>query len=324
MPISDVLLITNQRATEVDGVIDRCRAHGLSIERINLCQYPEKVFFSWSPADERNFDRENLAHTLSAKAAWFHDPGRYTIARSLKGHARELAFRDCEGFWEGATHASSAVWLNRPDSIFKSSKKLLQLAVAKNLSIPIPDTLVSNDPELVRSFFDAHGGAILKSISNGYSIYGAEQLKLYSRFFLLPNEELIKGLAFSPLIFQQRVLKHRELRVTIVDDMCFGMVADTMDLNEQDIDIRQLDYSAETGRFSGIAVPATVENASLKLMRNLGLSYAGLDWVEDKDGRWLFLEINCMGSFKWSELCGAGDITGALSEALIRRAELDA
>ena len=320
MLVADLLLITNQRATEVDGVIDRCRMRGLTVERINLCQYPEWARFSWSPARGGFSESENLANTLSAKVIWHHDPGRFTITGSLKGHARELALRDCDGFWEGMTHSSRATWLNCPQSLATSSKKLLQLSLAQSFGISAPETLVSNDPEQVRAFFDAHGGAVAKSIANGYSVYGTEQLKLYSRFYSTPPKELLEGLAYSPMIFQKRVAKQRELRVTIVDDRCFGMVANTADLNEQDIDIRRLDYNVERKRFSGFSVPEAVEAASRKLMQDLELSYAGLDWIEEQDGRWLFLELNCMGSFKWSELCGAGDITGALSEALIKRA----
>ena len=177
--------------------------------------------------------------------------------------------------------------------------------------------MVSNDPIEVRNFFDCHGGAVVKSLSNGYSVYKIQKLKFYSRYFPGATDELLSGLAISPLIFQKMISKKRELRVTVVDGYCFGMVADVHDLGEQNLDIRKLNYRAEKDRFNGMIVPEKIVLDSKKLMADFGLKYAGLDWIEDQDGQWYFLELNCMGAFKWSEICGAGDITKAIASALI-------
>ncbi|MCB1469852.1 MAG: hypothetical protein KDK08_22505 [Rhizobiaceae bacterium] len=307
-------MITNQRATEVDGVIDIIRSRGLSIERFNLCQYPENSAFSWAP----NTESSNEV-VLAGRAGWFHDPGRYTIAHSLEGHGRELALRECDAFWEGATLAAPLSWLNPPDALILSSRKLQQLFRAHELGIPAPPTLVSNDRNTACAFFKKFSGAVVKSLASGYSIYGKEKLKLYSRFYANPPEELLEGLTYSPMVFQKRVPKRRELRVTVVEDHCFGMVADTSGFNSEDVDLRRLDYDTERHRFAGLTVPDHVAAASRKIVASFGLTYAGLDWIEDEHGKWLFLELNCMGAFKWSELCGAGDITTAIADALTQR-----
>lgn len=311
----DIVLITHQRATEVDGVIDLLRERGLSVERINLCQYPEKAAFSWEPGVG---DRFSLP--CSGKAGWFHDPGRYTITQSLEGHGRELALRECDAFWQGTALASSLSWLNPPSALALSSQKIYQLSQAHALHIPTPSTLISNDRESVLTFFNKHKGAVAKSLANGFSIYGQEQLKFYSRFFTHPSDAFLDGLTYSPMIFQERIPKKRELRVTVVDDRCFGMVADTTEIDNDNVDLRHLDYDAEKHRFKGMPVPDSVATASRAIMKCFGLSYAGLDWIEDESGEWLFLELNCMGSFKWSELRGAGNITTAIANALIQRA----
>ena len=315
MRAPDVLIIANQRATEVDGVIDFIRSRGLSVERINLCQYPEQLAFTWTPSSPTE-----IGQGIVGRSGWFHDPGQYSITRSLEGHGRELALREASAFWEGAALAAPCSWLNSPNSLILSSRKLYQLSRARELGIRTPATLISNDRKAVLSFFENFGGAVVKSLGNGYSVYGKENLKLYSRYYPSAPEELLEGLAFSPMIFQGRVPKKRELRVTVVEDECFGLVADTSDLNGNEVDLRRLDYDAERFRFSGMTVPAQVAAASLAITESLGLAYAGLDWIEDEHEQWLFLEINCMGAFKWSELCGAGDITTAIAEALIRRA----
>lgn len=318
MGVPDVVIVTNQRATEVDGIIDLCRSRGLSIKRFNLCQYPERSAFSWAPEAE-----SGMGQILAGRAGWFHDPGRYTIAHSLEGHGRELALRECDAFWEGAALAASLSWLNPPAALILSSRKLHQLSRALELGIPVPSTLVSNDRNAVCSFFEKFGGAVAKSLANGYSIYGEEKLKLYSRFYACPPDELLDGLTYSPMIFQERVPKGREIRVTVVENRCFGMVADTSDLGSEDVDLRRVDYDAERHRFAGLPVPDHVAAASRAIVASFGLSYAGLDWIEDDDERWLFLELNCMGAFKWSELCGAGDITTAIADALTQRALSD-
>lgn len=315
MSVPDVLIITHQRATEVDGVIDLLRQGGLSIERRNLCQYPEHSAFTWKLEPEPGTFRP-----IAGRVGWIHNTGRYTIARSLEGHGRELALRECDAFWEGAALAANLFWLNPPAALILSSRKLHQLSRARELGIPVPPTIVSNNPASVLAFFKEYGGAVVKSLANGYSVYGKENLKLYSRFYLYPPSELLDGLAYSPMIFQERIRKRRELRVTVVEDHCFGMVADTSGISNEDIDLRRLNYATERHRFKGLTVPGYVAAASRAITNSFGLSYAGLDWIEDEHGEWLFLELNCMGAFKWSELCGAGDITTAIAEALVRRA----
>jgi hypothetical protein len=310
----DLLLITHRKAQEVDGIIDAVCERGFSVKRINLCQYPELETYSWS----LNTLESQIPR---ARAGWFHNPGRFTITRSLEGHGRELALNDCDAFWEGMALAKDCEWLNSPSALLLSSLKLSQLSAAAKLGVPVPDTLVTNDPLKAENFFTYHHGAVAKSLANGYSIYGEEQLKLYSRYYPKFPAELKIGLQYSPMIFQRRVKTRCELRVTYIDGKCFGLSADTTDLDGELIDIRRLDYKKEKGRFSGIDVPETICVATEKLMRHFNLSYAGLDWLQDLDGNWQFLELNCMGAFKWSELQGAGNITSALVEALVKRVE---
>ena len=317
MTAPDIVMVTHQRAVEVDGVIDLLRADGLSIERLNLCQYPENSIYSWSP--HRGMKSSSIENLLSAKVGWFHNPGHYTISRSLEGHARELAFRECQGFWYGVTSSANINWLNPPASLHQASHKLSQLSQALDLGLPIPPTLISNDKEEVQAFFDKHEGAIVKSLANGYSVYREEQLKLYSRFYERPPASLLEGLSYCPMIFQRPIQKRRELRVTVVDGQCFGMVAKLDNLAVNTVDIRKLDYQKERDRFAGMTVPIVVAEASQLMARSFGLAYAGLDWIEDENGNWVFLELNSMGAFKWSEICGAGPISSAIATALSKR-----
>lgn len=313
---TDLLILTHRKAQEVDGVIDAVRAHGHSVERINLCQYPEDAAYSWSASNVGY-----LSQVGTTKVGWFHNPGRYSISRTLEGHGREIALRECDGFWEGIGLSIQCEWLNHPQSLVLSSRKLSQIAIAKRLDIAVPDTLVSNSPTEVAEFFSVHQGAVAKSIANGYSVYGEEHIKLYSRYFeRLPND-LADGLRLSPMIFQKYIRKQNELRVTCIDGECFGLIADTTDLGDEKIDIRQLNYQDERARFRGAGVPDDVMRSSLQLLDHFKLSYAGLDWIQGPDGEWYFLEMNAMGSFKWSEIQGAGDITTALTKAILQRIE---
>ncbi|MDA8586769.1 hypothetical protein N9L47_10975 [Rhodobacteraceae bacterium] len=313
---TDLLIITHRKAQEVDGVIDAVRAHGKSVERINLCQYPEDITYSWSA-----YKFGSLLQVGKASVGWFHNPGRYSIAQSLTGHGREIALRECDGFWEGIGLSIDCDWLNHPQSLILSSRKLSQIAMARRLEIKLPDTLVSNNSTEVADFFSRHKGAVAKSIANGYSVYGDEQVKLYSRYFDRLPDDIASGLRFSPMIFQKCIRKLNELRVTCIDRECFGLIADTSDLGDEDIDIRRLNYQNEQARFQGVVVPDDIKRSSLQLMDHFNLSYAGLDWIQDSDGEWYFLELNAMGAFKWSEIQGAGDITTALAKAILRRFE---
>lgn len=305
-------LFTHENAREVDGVIDLLRSYGIGIERYNLCAFPEQLVLSidpqaaWDPKIKR--------------CGWFHNTGDWSFCRSLTGLEREVAARECRAFVQGFSKLAPVCWLNSPDAIELAANKPFQLGVAKKLGVRIPDTVITNDPKRLNAFARTHHRVVMKSLENSFVQYGeGEPLKFYTQDVTDQIEDIAKELSLCPAIFQELLPKKLEVRVTVVAGKCYSIAMDCAGLPSEIVDVRELNYQSEKARFRRALDLDRVEEWSIQIVKALGLSYAGLDWVVSPDGTPFFLEANACGSFKWFELCGAGAVTRAIAQALADR-----
>ena len=85
------------------------------------------------------------------------------------------------------------------------------------------------------------------------------------------------------------------------------------------VDTRQLDYFRHRSSFTRCSEYPDLLNDSKRVVRELGLSYGGVDWAVDSTGAAHSLECNPLGSFKWFEICSEEDITARLVSAISKR-----
>jgi len=298
-------LYTAKIEQEVDGVIDLLRRNGWSIVRHNLCDYPEHKFLT--------------CHSGSSETSgvhWLHSLPAFSTARSLTGVGREVSIKESFAFWEGLwSSIPTSSWLNSPKCVQSASNKLAQLKAVQALDINSPDWLVTNSVDDLKAIIEKHDGeVVLKSLSCGFVSYGTENLKFYTQ---LATPRLVSKLhqsRLSPVIAQKRIVKHYEIRATVVCDKVYCTLLDYSALPDV-IDYRSLDFSEHRRAFSSCPdeLIQLVTLPSIAISDFFGLKYFGIDWVLDYSENLFFLEINPLASFKWFELCGAGDITNALA-----------
>ena len=106
--------------------------------------------------------------------------------------------------------------------------KVPQLIAASACGLAIPETLFSNDPEEIRRFYAEHRrhGVIFKLNVQTYwaGPSGASHVLFTTA---LRDEDLIDAEALSscPAIYQRKIEKEYELRVTCMDERCFDCPA---------------------------------------------------------------------------------------------------
>ena len=310
-----IFIITNRKEQEVDGVIDFLRDKGIDIVRWNLCRFPEKESYT-ATSSALLFPIVN-DRVRSPDAGWLHHFGPFSIERSLTGLEREVSLKETRSYVEGILSSLTCTWLNNPSSISSASNKLYQLITATRLKIPVPKFIISNDKQQVKEFTSKYA-SILKSLSAGFIYYGDLGFKVYTKKFSKLPRTILSALKYGPVIVQQEIAKKKEFRITVVDNKCFSVEVDYTH-NPQTTDVRELIQDKNRHLFVRAENIRKIEEVSLRLTRHFGLSYAGLDWILSKDGKYYFLELNPLGSFKWYEQCGNYDITSELGEALIKR-----
>jgi glutathione synthase/RimK-type ligase-like ATP-grasp enzyme len=217
---------------------------------------------------------------------------------------RPVAERECSDFVGGLYHlaalaAPEAFWVNPLASRPRAELKAVQLREAARAGLTVPPTLMSNDPERIRRFLEEfRGRAIYKPFYPAQWEAGTQTAVLLTSEVTagdLPDDEILR---LTPGIFQARIDKAHELRVTVL-----GHHVVTARLLSQETQATRLDWRAagDQLRVEADRLPREVEAACLRLMQNLGIVFGCFDFIVTPAGEHVFLEVNPAGQFLWVE-----------------------
>jgi glutathione synthase/RimK-type ligase-like ATP-grasp enzyme len=214
---------------------------------------------------------------------------------------RIVAQRECSTFTRNLWHLLSpqSFWVNPLASRQRSNAKLVQLAEAISAGLRVPPTLCSNDPTKIRAFLERYEGqTVFKPFHPALWVKPeATALSFTSPVGRddLPEDEILR---LTPGIFQQRIPKDYELRLTYM-----GGHQVAAKLLSQEIPAARLDWKLAFSRLRvvPIEIPATVDRACRHLLARLGIVFACIDMIVTPDGEHVFLEVNEMGQFLWLE-----------------------
>ena len=122
----------------------------------------------------------------------------------------------------------------------------------------------------------------------------------------------IRAVTQSVSIYQHKVDKAYELRVTVIGDevLAVGIDASASSLGRQDWRAYDLDRT----KHWIYDLPARIEEKCRNVVDHYELHYGALDLIVTPDGKYVFLEINAFGQWAWLE-----ELTGVhLSDAHCR------
>lgn len=204
-----------------------------------------------------------------------------------------------------------AAWLDPLARVRAAEDKLAQLRAAQRAGLRVPRTVVGNDPDAVRALWAATGGRVVTKLLTPVSRSMAAGPAVYTTALRAEDLDELDGLALSPMIFQERVAKVRELRVVYVAGRCFvgALPADRDDWRDQ---------TAEASPWQRDALPDDVAGPLDAMMRALGLRFGAADLLRDADGGHHFLEVNPVGEWGMLERDLELPISDAIAEVLCR------
>lgn len=178
------------------------------------------------------------------------------------------------------------------------NNKSVQLILAKQAGMNVPETLMSNSPSDVKGFLKHREGArtICKAFfphvwqkgSGGIAVTETFEIQ----FDQLPADEV---LTYAPAIYQEMVVKEFDVRTVLLGTTVYSY---SLHNPKRAIDWRQ-DAGQGLVEVRNIDTPPEVEKAILAFAERAGVTFGSLDFAIDADGRWWFLEINEEGQFLW-------------------------
>jgi RimK-like ATP-grasp domain len=312
-----ILVLTAASDTHADRVIESLTQRGADVVRFDPADFPNRASVTFDAPDRsagsvtisihggRTFDLDGVDRI------WYRRPGQPDPGAAVYPDHGEDTQRQSAAFLDDLWSLAPGRWLPGAPSVLRRPGKLTHLRLAGALGFATPATLVTNKPDAFLAFYRSNNGQVISKLLGSSPINSADSR--FARYTeLVEPWELVEADAIKlcPVIFQQYVEKRVELRVTLVGDRLFAAAIDSQAAQHSRVDWRR--YDRRNARISEYRLDSQTEDRCRQLMRQLGLSFAAIDLIVDRNDRVVFVELNPNGQYLWIE-----DATGLpISEAI--------
>jgi glutathione synthase/RimK-type ligase-like ATP-grasp enzyme len=177
--------------------------------------------------------------------------------------------------------------INRVEAMGSNSSKPYQSQIINEHGFYTPETIITNQPDLVLDFLKAHKKIVYKSISGVRSIVHTFDEK---------DLERLECIRWCPVQFQEYI-EGTNVRVHVVNNKAFSTSVDS--------DVTDYRYAHTEGNdadLKAIDLPEDVEHRCIKLSRTLGLAFSGIDLKITPDNKIVCFEVNPSPGFSYYEV----------------------
>lgn len=194
--------------------------------------------------------------------------------------------------------------VNDPDFHSSAVLKPVQIAVASDVGLKVPATLISSDEDEITSFVGRNDDAGIRTIvkplvhmkwlSDNGSIFNAKTS------LVTTDDVTSSDVRSCPMVYQAEVVKKFEVRALV----CGGSYVAARIAKQEGaaaVDWR-LQRNVADLLCDRIDLPGDVWDKVRSYMRSMRLATASLDFIVDDEGNWIFLESNEGGNFLWLEV----------------------
>ncbi|WP_395297743.1 ATP-grasp ribosomal peptide maturase [Kitasatospora hibisci] len=246
--------------------------------------------------------------TTRIRSVWVRRPSPYEGPPELSGQDRRFAAE--QALWgAGGILASlpGAHYVNHPWNNRAAEFKPVQLSTAQRCGFPVPSTVITDDPREARTFAAQQpGGVVYKPVWNTPYRVDDQPHSVWVRE--VHAAEITDAVSACPHMFQAKVDKAFDVRVTAVGDRLFGVRIDSPDLDWR--------YRQDLMTCTSIEVPASVARAVAAYLAELRLHYGAFDFAVTLAGDWYFLECNPNGQWAWQPAQTTAAVAQALTDQL--------
>jgi hypothetical protein len=309
-----LLVLTNSQDVTASFLCARLKEADIPFLRLDTDQLVPQISFSYrvgSPAlkvDGEWIGPDEITNIWYRRPEVLKSPqfdgtpeGKYALAEWTE-------FTEC--FF---AHIPRGRWMNHPAANARASRKLEQITTAKSLGFSVPDTLVTQEPDDLVSFYKANEKRIIvKPVSTGYveRPMAQQDSLVYTNRVLEEHLKDLSDLKVCPALFQQCIQKDYDVRITSVDDDVHAVALFASDdSGSQRCDIRR--NNMVDVRYKSIELPEVVKNGISNIVKHYGLRFSAIDMAVTNKGEWCFFEINANGQWAWLDQCAGTNIAGS-------------
>lgn len=219
---------------------------------------------------------------------------------SSSAYRHAIEFDACLRAWLEMT---PAYVVNPMRAMAGNNSKPLQAKQIQAMGFRIPETLVTTDPETVRTFWVRHGTVVYKSLSGVRSIVCRLSHAHMAR---------LGDITWCPTQFQQYV-SGTDVRVHVVGERLFAC-----EIFSDADDYRYAGRHGASVEMRSYDLPSECANRCLNLSQAMGLAVAGIDLRRTPEGQWYCFEVNPSPGFTYFQAQAGQAIDQAIAQLLLQ------
>lgn len=313
-----IILLTNRNDITADFVVLELKKREVEFFRFNTEDFPQKVRinigFRYDRLEGCFYTHHNKIIPFSSiKSIWYRRPNPPNPNKKIKGGERTFCIKECQQTLNGIWHHLNCFWVSEPQKIHYAENKITQLIIAKKLGFKIPKTLISNNAEDIRTFYNkCRKNIIIKPIKSGLV---KNNLVIFTNKVTSAKIKNINSATHVPSIFQSNILKQFDIRVTVIGKKVFPIEIHSQENTNTKYDWRRsqdLDIVQQKHR-----LPTKIKNKCIGLLNAFDLKFGAIDMILTPKGEYYFLEINPNGQWAWIERSVGCKLTKELVDILV-------
>ena len=278
--------------------------NGLAADLWYTADFPTKSAYSFEIARNKFLWQTDEGicpiHDNDYHTIWYRRPAKPVLPDYIHPDDVSNAKKENLMFFQNMWQAiyPNAIWINPVSSAARSNSKILQLKIADKAHLNIPETLISNNPLAIKDFIKKNN-AIYKPLYPVAWVDKNEMRLTYTKSISVENLPSDKLLQCTPGIFQQKIEKQYELRITY-----FGNKYIAVKIHSQIHDQAKMDWRSapvEELLLEQVVLPDKIDLACKETMKNLGIVFGCFDFIVTPENEYYFLEVNEQGQFLWIE-----------------------
>jgi ATP-grasp ribosomal peptide maturase len=310
-----VLVVTNLDDPTTDLVIEELHGRGVPVVRLDSGDFPATLSFA------ATITSEGVTGTLTTptrtadlsrvRSLYYRRPSGFTFPHLDDQTARFAVTQARYGLGGVLASLPGCLYVNHPHRIGDAEFKPSGLAAAATAGFTIPPTRLTSDPDAARAFIKAAPRPVIHKPLSAPLFRDDDGVSCTVRVDEVTADEIDDSVSGTAHLFQQRVDKVADVRVTVIGDHVFSVRIDS-DLLDWRTDYARLTYTP-------VRPPPGLTAALYRYLSLFGLVFGAFDFAVDTEEQWWFLECNPSGQWAWLEPETGLPMVAAMADLLERR-----
>ncbi|MGW2016849.1 ATP-grasp ribosomal peptide maturase [Streptomyces sp. NPDC001927] len=308
-----VLVVTSLYDPTADVVISELHDRGVPVVRLDSGDFPASLSVEAEITEHgirgQLVTPSRAADLAGVRSFYYRRPTGFAFPHLRDQDARFAVTQARYGLGGVLASLPACLYVNHPHRIGDAEFKPSGLAAAVEAGFLVPPTLITSSADAARAFVRRHESVVYKPLHNPvYLVDGISNVVKIAEVAAADIDDSVSGTAH---LFQQRVPKTADVRVTVIGEHVFSVRIEC-DLLDWRTDYSRLTYTV-------VEAPAGIRRALRRYLDHFGLVFGAFDFCVGEDGGWWFLECNASGQWYWLETETGLPMCAALADLLERK-----